>query len=380
MKNMERETSGEVNRRGIIIRTSVVGIVVNILLAAFKALVGILSNSIAITLDAVNNFSDAASSIITIVGTHLAGKAPDKKHPYGHGRVEYLTAMVIAVIVLYAGTTSFVESVRKIIDPVTPEYSTLTLAIIVVAVVTKIILGQYVKKKGEEVNSASLVNSGEDARLDAVISAATVVAAILYMQFGISLEAILGAIISLVIIKSGIEMLRETVSELLGERVDKETVLGIKRTVMQFPEVKGVYDLVLNNYGPDTFNGSLHIEIPDTLTVNEVDDLLRQIQVAVYQEHQVLLTAIGVYSMNTTDEHIITLRKKIKDVVLEVPYVLQMHGFYVHEEKKVIRFDAVISFDSPNRNETFQQILDAVQEVLPEYQYQIAADFDFSET
>ena len=302
-----RELNKNNEREKIVIKTSVIGIITNIFLAAFKAGIGLLSNSIAIVLDAVNNISDAGSSIITIVGTKLAGKAPDKKHPFGHGRIEYLSAMMIAVIILYAGTTSLIESVKQIIKPETPDYNPTSLIIIAVAVVVKIVLGAYVKKVGEKVKSDSLINSGADATLDAVISFSTLVAAVIFMVFNLALEAYLGAVIAAIIIKSGIEMLRGTISQLLGEQNDLEVAKAIKKTVMGFKNVLGVYDLILNNYGPNRWNGSLHIEVPDTLSVVELDQLLREISVKVVKEHRVLLTAIGVYSVNTKDEHVIKM-------------------------------------------------------------------------
>ena len=169
------------SREKTIIRTSVIGIVTNVLLAGFKATVGIISHSIAIVLDAVNNISDAGSSLITIVGTKLAGKEPDKQHPFGYGRIEYLSAMVIAVLILYAGITSFVESAKQIAASETPDYSPVSLIVVAVAVAVKIILGRYVKSVGLKVNSDSLVNSGEDATLDSIISASTLVAAGIFL-------------------------------------------------------------------------------------------------------------------------------------------------------------------------------------------------------
>jgi cation diffusion facilitator family transporter len=259
---MEKTNNSDASREKTIIRTSIIGIIANVFLAAFKAVIGIMTHSIAIVLDAVNNISDAGSSLITIVGTKLAGKEPDKKHPFGYGRIEYLSAMIISVIVLYAGITSFVESVKQILHPETPEYNTISLIIVAVAVVVKVLLGRYVKSVGEKVNSDSLINSGEDATLDSIISASTLVAAGFFMIFHISLEAWLGAIISVVIIKSGIEMLRDTISKILGEQNDPELARNIKNTVTSFPDVHGAYDLVLNNYGPDAWNGSIHIEVP----------------------------------------------------------------------------------------------------------------------
>ena len=367
-------------RNRTIVRTSIIGILANVFLAAFKAVVGIISNSIAIVLDAVNNISDAASSIITIVGTKLAGKKPDRKHPFGHGRAEYLSAMVIAILVLYAGITSLVESVKKIIHPIKPQYATVHLMIIAVAVLIKIFLGFYFNKVGKKVNSDSLINSGKDALLDSIISAATIVAAVIFLIFHISLEAWLGAIISIFIIKSGIDMLRETLSRILGERADAELAKAIKETVMSFPDVFGAYDLVLNNYGPDTFNGSVHIEVPDTYSAGELDELLRQISVEVYKKHHVILTAIGVYSVNTKNDEAARMRDRIKEIVMANKYVLQMHGFYVNEEKKTIRFDVIVSFDAKDRNAVYKEICDKIAEMYPDYTLQITLDTDFSES
>ena len=366
-------------REKTIVRTSIIGIIANVFLAAFKAVIGLASNSIAIVLDAVNNISDAGSSLITIIGTKLAGREPDKKHPFGYGRIEYLSAMIISVIVLYAGVTSFTESVKQIIHPKTPDYRTLSLIIVGVAVVVKIVLGRYVKSIGKKVNSDSLVNSGEDATLDSVISASTLIAAAIFLIFGISLEAWLGAVISLVIIKSGVEMLKDTISQILGEKNDPELAREIKKTVTSFPGVHGAYDLVLNNYGPDAWNGSIHVEVPDTYSADQLDRLLRNIQTTVYKEHQVILTAIGVYSMNTKDEEVIAAQKKVREIVFAHPYVRQMHGFYLVKEPKTMRFDLVISFDAKDRRAAFAEAVADVQKAFPDYALQTAMDTDFAE-
>ena len=372
---IEKNTS----RRKIIVRTSIIGIAANVFLAAFKAVIGLMSNSIAIVLDAVNNITDAGSSLITIIGTKLAGKAPDRKHPFGHGRVEYLSAMFISVLVLYAGVTSLVESVKKIIHPETPDYSTIALIIVAVAVAVKIALGLFVRRTGEKVNSESLVNSGKDASLDAVISAATLVAAVLYLWKGISLESYLGAIISVVIIKSGIDMLRETISELLGERVDAELANDIKRTVTSFPQVKGAYDLILHNYGPDNYNGSIHVEVPDTLDAKALDELIREITYAVFEKCGVILTAVGVYAFNTKDPVAIGMRKQVREILSGYPDIMQMHGFYVDSEKKVLRFDMIVSFDAKDRQAIYVEVCQKVQALFPDYRLMIVLDSDFSE-
>ena len=369
----------EASREKTIVRTSVIGIVANVFLAGFKAVVGLMTNSIAIVLDAVNNISDAGSSLITIIGTKLAAREPDKKHPFGYGRIEYLSAMIISVIVLYAGITSFVESVKQIIRPETPDYNTVSLIIVAVAVAVKILLGRYVKGVGVKVNSDSLINSGEDATLDSVISASTLVAAGIFLLFGLSLEAWLGAVISLVIIKSGVEMLRDTISQILGERNDTELAKAIRDTVMSFPGVEGAYDLVLNNYGPDTWNGSIHIEVPDTYSADQLDQMLREIMVKVHSEHNVILTAIGVYSVNTKDEEVIETKRRVEEIVFSHEHVRQMHGFYLTKEEKKIRFDIVISFDARDRRAVFDAVVADVQKAFPDYRLQAAMDTDFTE-
>lgn len=373
------EIGAQSSREKTIVKTSIIGIAANVFLAAFKAFVGLMTNSIAIVLDAVNNISDAGSSLITIIGTKLAGKEPDKKHPFGYGRIEYLSAMIISVIVLYAGITSFVESVKQIIHPETPDYNVVSLVIVGVAVVVKILLGRYVKGVGVKVNSDSLINSGEDATLDSVISASTLVAAVIFLIFHVSLEAWLGAIISLVIIKSGVEMMKDTISQLLGERNDVELARSIKQTVTSFPDVQGAYDLVLNNYGPDTWNGSIHIEVPDTYSADRLDQLLRDIQVEVVRKHQVILTAIGVYSVNTKDAETIETKKKLLEIVFAHPHVKQLHGFYLIKEQKTMRFDLVISFDAEDRKAAFEEVMADVQKAFPDYTLQGAMDTDFAE-
>ncbi len=367
------------NREQVIVRTSIIGILANVLLAAFKAAVGVFSGSIAIVLDAVNNLSDALSSIITIIGTRLAGKKPDKKHPYGHGRIEIITAVVISVIVLYAGVTSFGESVKKIIHPVTPDYSVPALVIIAVAVVVKILLGQYVKATGEKVKSDSLIASGEDARLDAVISASTLVAAIIYLLSHLSLEAWLGAVISIIIIKSGVEMLRGSVSQIVGERMDSELTKAIQQTILTFPDVSGAYDLILHDYGPNTVIGSVHIEVPETMGVTELARLERQITEKVMKEHRVVLAGISVYVKTGLNSRSSLVMRRVRKIVMEHENVIQMHGFFLDEELKEMHFDIIIDFDQKNRIEEYRQICSEVQQAFPEYRVTITLDADVSD-
>ena len=366
-------------RDQVIVRTSVIGILANLALAGFKAAVGILSGSIAIVMDAVNNLSDALSSVITIIGTKLAGRRPDKAHPFGHGRIEYLSAIIISVIVLYAGVTSLIESVKKIIAPTVPEYTAPGLVIIAVAVVVKLLLGRYVKGVGERVDSGALTDSGKDAMLDSVISATTLLAAVIFIALKVSVEAWLAAVISLVIIKSGIEMLQESLSVILGERADPELSKAIKQTVAAFPEVYGAYDLVLHNYGPNTMIGSVHIEVDDTMTADQLDVLEREITHAVIAEHHVILAGIGVYSRNTRDDAAARMLADARRAATSHDYVLQMHGFYASEAEKVIRFDIIVDFAAPDPEDIRSAIAREIQQLYPDYTVEITLDLDISD-
>ena len=365
------------DRGRVIFRTSIIGIIANAILAGVKALIGLLSGSVAIVLDAVNNLSDALSSVITIIGQYLSGKAPDKKHPLGHGRAEYIAGAVISVIILYAGITSLVESVKKIINPTEADYSAVSLVIVGLAVIVKILLGLYVKKQGKLANSPALRDSGQDALNDAIISFSTLVAALVFVIFHISVEAYLGALISLVIIKSGVEMVREAYSVILGQRVDSEVSLSVKQSALGFQEVSGVFDLVLHSYGPDRLIGSCHIQVDPSLTAEKLDTLERRIMEKVFKDTGVILTGISVYAASL-DGEAGEVYDKISAIASGFPEILQLHGFNLDEDGKRIRFDVIISFET-DRDKVFSAFTGQVNEAFPGYDVQITLDSDISD-
>lgn len=367
------------NREKTIIKTSILSIISNIILSIFKAVVGFLSNSIAIISDAVNNISDALSSTITIVGTKLAGKAPNKKHPYGYGRIEYLTSLLISGIVLYAGITAFIESVKKIIAPELADYSTLTLVILSVGILVKFALGIFVKKKGKQVNSDSLVASGQDAFNDAILSISVLASAIIYLLFKVSLEAYVGALLSIIIIKSGVGLLKEAIDNMIGTRIDSSLAHAIKKEILKQEDVKGAFDLVLNNYGPDKYLGSVHIEIEDTLSVSDIDKISRRITRNIYDKFGVILHTIGIYSINTKDHDILEIRNKISKIVFSHDGILQMHGFYADIKEKTISFDIIIDFNVKERETLYKNIYDEIQGEYKDFHLSITLDVDVSD-
>ena len=367
------------DREKSIVKVSIVGIVVNLVLVAFKAFVGFVTGSIAVILDAVNNLSDALSSVITIIGAKLAGRAPDKEHPYGHGRIEYLSSVVIAVLVLLAGLTSFKESVEKILHPSAANYTTVSLIIIAAAVLTKYFLGRYVSRQGKKLNSQSLIASGADATFDAVLSLSTLVAAAISLLFHLSVEGYLGVIISVVIIRSGIEMLRDAISRIIGERADSDLTRELKKTICDVEGVRGAYDLIVHDYGPDRIMASVHIEVPDYFTADRIDVLAREIMQKVFVTHHVILTAVGIYSHNTSNDEVIALQEEIRRMATSQEYVLQIHGFYMDPVKKTLRFDVVVDFAAPDRQAVYTDLVKKVQALCPDYTLAVALDSDISD-
>lgn len=366
------------DREKVIVKTSIIGIVTNLFLVGFKAFVGLVSNSIAVILDAVNNLSDALSSVVTIIGAKLGAKQPDKKHPLGYGRIEYLSSMIVAALVLYAGITSLVESIKKIVSPEEADYNAVSIIIISVAIVVKLILGMYVKRRGKAVNSGALIASGSDALFDAILSASVLASAVIYLLFKVSLEAYVGVLIALFIIKAGIEMMIETLNDIIGKREDPETIKELKQIICAEEHVRGAYDVTIFNYGPNKNYGSVHVELPDTLTVDDVDRITRRIQIDVFQKTGIILTGISVYSYNTSDDEAARMRNELQKTVLSHDWALQMHGFYADTEKKTARFDVVVSFDV-DRKEALETLYGEACALYPDYEIAIVPDADVAD-
>ncbi len=366
------------NRSAQIVRTSVIGIVANVLLAAFKALVGILSSSIAIVMDAVNNLSDALSSVVTIIGTKLSQRPADRRHPFGYGRVEYFSAIIIAVIVLSAGVTSLIESIKKIIEPKQPSYTTTTLIVIIVAIVVKLLLGWYVKKQGTKLKSDALIASGSDALFDAVITLATLVSAGVMLIWDVSLDGILGTLISALIIKAGIEMLASPVGELLGSRVSPELVSEIKKEIMAFGEVHGVYDIILHNYGPEVMIGSLHVSVDDTLTAQDIHGLTRKISRQMFENHGIVMT-VGIYAVATGDSQRKELQTLVMRTLAEHKELVQVHGFYYSEKENLVTVDVVPDVSVKDDEALYKALAQELGALIPGKTVLVTVDHNYSE-
>lgn len=360
-----------------IVKASSIGIGANVLLAGFKAGIGLLSGSIAVVLDAVNNVSDAFSSIITIVGAKLASRRPTRNHPLGYGRIEYISATLIAFIVLLAGVAAFKESVKAIINGNETEYDVWSFVVMAIAVLVKIVLGRYTQKVGEQVQSQSLVASGTDAIFDAVVTTSTIVSAMIMVIWQVNIDGWLGAAISIVIIKAGIDLIRNTMNDLLGCRMSAETTKKLKSMITKYPGVYGAYDMILNNYGPEYNIGSVNIEVPAEMNAEEIHRLSRRIQNDIYLQEGVNLT-FGIYSVRD-DEDTKAKRQAVVSALKEEKDVLQIHAFYIDEETKTTYFDAVITFDVKDLAAYRKHLTTLSENAIPGYKVTIQVEYDVSD-
>lgn len=366
------------DRSSQIIRTSLIGIAANVLLAGFKAAVGVIAGSVAIVMDAVNNLSDALSSVITIIGTKLSQRPADRKHPFGFGRIEYFSAIIIAILVLTAGITSFIESVKKVFNPAEPSYTTVTLIVIVVAIMVKLVLGQYVKHKGEQLKSDALIASGSDALFDAVITLTTLISAVVMLLWNVSLDGVLGVLISVIIVKAGIEMLASPINELLGTSIPAELTNEIKKEVSAFDGVHGVYDLILHNYGPDVKIGSLHINVLDTMSAHEIHGLTRRISTQMFERHGIIMT-VGVYAVATGDNRNAELQSEVMQMLVANKNIVQAHGFYYSEPERMLSVDVVPDISVHDDASLIQQLTDMIQPLVPGMKVVVVVDHNYSE-
>lgn len=371
----------EKTREKQIIKTSIIGIIANFFLVGFKAFVGFMANSISIIMDAVNNFTDSLSSIITIVGTKLSNKKPNKNHPYGYGRIEYISSMLIAGLIIYAAISAIVESIKSIINHFQtgdmPQFEIYSIIIIALAIVVKVVIGLYFKKKGQAIDSESLIASGNDALFDAILSTATLVGMIIAKFVGIYVEGYLGIVIGIFIFRTGMETLLSSLSSIIGHRYEKEYIENMKEDILKIDHVLGAYDLILHSYGHNKNIGSVHIGVDEKLTAKDIQYIERQIFNIMYHKYHAIMT-VGVYAENITDEYVKTKYQQVADLTIHHETILQTHGFYYDEENKKIYFDLVISFDEADPEGLIEHIQKEVEDENPGFTVIINYDQDFS--
>ncbi len=364
------------NREKEIIKTSIVGIIGNILLVIAKIIIGIIASSISIIVDGINNLTDAISSIVTILGVKLSSKEPTKKHPYGYGRIEFLSSSIIGLIILFAGVMAIYESIKSLIDKEESNYSIYSLIILGIAIVIKLALGLYFRHKAKITNSDALKASSLDALFDALLSTSALVAAIISYFAGLYLEGYVGILIGLFIIRSAFEVLKESVSKIIGEKQDSEFLNEITKSILEVDEVKGVYDLIINNYGVDRNIGSVHVEVRDDISAKEIQELERNIAYLCYIKFKTIMT-VGIYASNVLTEDERVIKEKVLNVVSNFSEVIQSHGFYVNLNKKIISIDIIISYKTTNSDIVYANVKEALEKEFGDYDIHLVLDKDY---
>lgn len=331
------------SREGVVTTVSGLGVITNILIAAVKVIIGLATSSIAIISEGINNASDALTAILTLFGARLAGKHPDEKHPFGYGRIEYLTSLIIAAIILASGVTMLRDSIELIIHPEEMSVSYMTLVIIACTAVIKFILGVYTAGKGREVDSGALVGVGLDSKNDAFISIITIVSSLIFLIFHFSIDAWAGCIMSLFILKAGLGVLLDTASELIGRPGKSELAATLYKEIRSTPGVINAVDMVLHNYGPDRYSGSVNIEIDHEKTVGEVYEVIHALQLKIMHEHNVVMV-FGMYAVDNDHEEVRAVREYVAAFVRSHEHCKSYHALYLEPGTDRIYVDIIVDY------------------------------------
>ena len=319
------------------------GILLNFTLFLVKGGLGILTNSISVIADAFNNLSDTASSLITIIGFKLSTKEADKEHPYGHGRIEYLTGLVISVLVIVVGYQFVISSVKKILHPTPINITTPTLIILILSISVKVFIHLLFKGLGKKINSGALLASSQDAKSDVLTTSVVIFGLILSRFTPLPLDGFIGVLIALYIIYSGIKLTLDTMNPLLGEKPDKELADKIKRTVLSYENIYDVHDLQIHNYGPSKTMATIDVEVPYDLSLVTGHNLIDRIERDVRKSLGISLV-IHMDPINNSDRKFLEAKSYVNRIALREEYVLSVHDFrYTGQaEDELIIFEIVV--------------------------------------
>ena len=364
------------SREGTVVTVSGLNILVNLIFAAIKVVIGLAVSSIAIVSEGVNNATDSATSLITIVGTKLSAKHPTEKHPFGFGRIEYLTSLLISVLILFTGAELMESSVKRIFEPQEMSISYVTMAIIAVSALVKLVLGLYTIKEGRRVDSSSLVALGTECRSDSVVSVITLVTALVFLVFHVSLDAYAGIIMSLIVLKAGFEVLKETLSDILGQAGEKELAQELYRIIRAEPLVLNAADMMLHNYGPDSYSGSVNVEIDHSKTVEEVYAALHELQLRIMHEKHITMV-FGIYAVDRDHAQIRQLREQVAAFVREQKHVTSYHALYIHPNGKDLYVDLVVDYDLADWEALRKEFTAYMAELYPDKHLELVIETNY---
>lgn len=325
-----------------------VGIIVNLVLFTTKLIIGIISNSIAITADAFNNLSDVASSVITILGFKLASKPPDKEHPFGHGRLEYISGLIVSFLVILVGFEFIKTSFDRVIHPSKVIFKLIPFVLILISIGFKLWISGFNKTMGKAINSSALEASSTDALSDVVSSSCVALSLLLSIWIDFPIDGYIGILVSFIIIYAGYTLIRDTMNPLLGEAPDKDLVKGLKEKLLTYDHITGAHDLVIHNYGPGRCMGSIHAEVPCDISIVKIHEIIDTAEKEISEEFNLYLV-IHMDPINTDDEDVNDSRLELLGVLDSFSVIKSIHDFRIvgEGEHKNLIFDAVIDFN-PN--------------------------------
>lgn len=364
------------SREGVIMATSWLGVIVNIFCAALKIVIGALAGSIAIISEGLNNAADVASSVLTIIGTKLAGKHPTKKHPFGYGRIEYFTSLIISIMILMTAYETITQSISLIFNPKSMDLSMLIVVIIAVSAIIKFALGVYVEKQGNEINSQALIGIGKDSKSDCIISVVTIIATFIYIFSNISIDAYAGILTSIFIFKAGYEILKDTLGDLIGSAGDAELAKELYGIIRSNPLILNAADMMLHNYGPDRYSGSVNVEMDHSLSVEQIYATLHAMQLQIMHDYNIVMV-FGIYAVDADHEEVKNMRKYIGEYVQKKEHVNSFHALYIDPSNDDIYCDLVVDYGLNDWEELREDFTEYMKTAYPNQRLELVIETEY---
>ena len=360
--------------------SGIVGIFCNVILFLTKLIVGLVLNSVSVTADAFNNLSDAGSSVISFVGVRMAGKPADKDHPFGHGRIEYIAALIVSFLVLEVGFTFLKDSVGKILHPEQLKFLPVSVLILCLSIAVKLWLGLFNKKLGERIDSQVMKAVFADSMGDVITTSATICSSLFFAATGINMDGFVGLGVALVVMWAGFGIAKDTLNTLIGEPVSPEVYEKIKKFVESYDGIEGVHDLIVHNYGPGRSMASIHAEVPNDQEFEKSHEIIDRVERDAAKELGMMLV-IHMDPVEMKDEKVIRIRKKTEHLLKELDPACSIHDFRVvwGAERINLIFDMVIpiEYDEKRRNDLPLQLMERLKGVDSRYESVITVDYDY---
>lgn len=363
-------------RDGIITTTSGIGILANLFIALTKIIIGLLASSIAIVSEGANNAADVLSSVMTLIGAKLAKKHPDENHPFGYGRIEYISGLVIAVVILVTGIEMLISSIKLVFNPEEISVSYLALGTVAFSAIIKFFLGNYTIKMGQKAGSGALEAVGADCRADSFASTITIFSAIVFIAFKWNIDAYAGVITSLLILKAGYDALMGTLGDIIGRPGDEELAAKIYKEVRSTDGIIAAVDMMLHNYGPDAWSGSVNVEIDHKKTVGEIYQFLHELQLKIMHEYNVVMV-FGVYAVNHDAEYIKEIRKNIVAFMKTQEHVKSYHALYIDEKANDIYCDFIVDYQLKDWDGLQNEFKTYMSNIYPDKNVILTIETDF---